>query len=370
MATDGYFIFVNPDFTSTLDDKELQFCIAHEMLHCLLGHFDRRGDRTHSIWNEATDYATNLMLSDFGLKMPTKGLISREYRGMTAEKIYDALITKSSSQEHDGKPSGGQESTGVPQRGAGGFDVHLQSDDPRVASVTGDKDAPSPEERRRIRGMLTRDFASHVHGTAAGAWQEEVQLAGKGIIPWDVLLSRFFSGLRSDDYRLLPPNKKHLWRGMYLPSVGVPGPSHIAVAIDTSYSLQPEDLSSFLTEIDSLRSATQCKLTVIQCDADIQEISAYEAHESASFDNFVAIGRGGTAFEPVLDWANQAPDRGEPPLDALIYMTDGFGHFPEDPPDYPLLWVTPKNANPNIPYGEVIVLSNQKNQAAYQESQT
>ena len=78
MATDGYYIYVNPAFCATLTPKEIVFVFAHEVMHCILGHIDRRQDRQHALWNEAIDYATNLMLVQLGMKMPKVGLLDQK----------------------------------------------------------------------------------------------------------------------------------------------------------------------------------------------------------------------------------------------------------------------------------------------------
>ena len=70
MCTDGYTIFINSEFCDKLDLDEVCFVFAHEVAHCMFGHIDRRGNRNPEIWNYAIDYATNLLLVDFGLKMP------------------------------------------------------------------------------------------------------------------------------------------------------------------------------------------------------------------------------------------------------------------------------------------------------------
>ena len=93
-----------------------------------------------------------------------------------------------------------------------------------------------------------------------------------------------FTGLRKDNYRLLPPNKKHLWRGIYLPSLGVPGPDHIVVAIDTSGSMSDRILSEILGEVDRLRSISQCSMTLIQCDAKIQKVEHFDECEETQFE--------------------------------------------------------------------------------------
>ncbi len=50
-----------------------------------------------------------------------------------------------------------------------------------------------------------------------------------------------------NDYRLFPPNKKHLWRGFYLPSMR--GEEiNIAMYIDVSGSISDEEIQEALSE--------------------------------------------------------------------------------------------------------------------------
>ena len=58
----------------------------------------------------------------------------------------------------------------------------------------------------RVRGMI----------------EEDIRRASEPQVDWKALVADFVSGLRRDDYRLYPFNKKHVWRGIYLPSYGVP----------------------------------------------------------------------------------------------------------------------------------------------------
>src|SRR5262249_28092125 len=65
MATDGYTIYFNSSFCEGLSEDALVGVFAHEVLHCILGHIDRRGSRHRVLWNVAIDHATNLLLKQF-----------------------------------------------------------------------------------------------------------------------------------------------------------------------------------------------------------------------------------------------------------------------------------------------------------------
>jgi predicted metal-dependent peptidase len=59
MATDGYYIYVNPSFCASLSSNEIAFVFAHEVMHCALLHPYRRGSRDAQRWNRACDYVVN-----------------------------------------------------------------------------------------------------------------------------------------------------------------------------------------------------------------------------------------------------------------------------------------------------------------------
>jgi len=306
MATDGYYIYVNPDFCEELKEEELTGVIAHELLHCVLGHSDRRGKRHRKLWNVAIDYAVNLLLVDAGFSLPSQGLLDRRYRGMTAEEIYSALISESSADASGGVGSsmtGEGDGSSGPKRSPGGFDDHLEPGDIEGAGSRAE-DFPSERERLRIRAALGKELSSKLPGREAGFFAAEIKRASTQKVSWQQLLQRFFSGLRRDDYRSFPFNRKHLWRKIYMPSIGKPGPDHIAIAVDTSGSMSNDELAQALAEIDGLRSAAGCGLTLIQCDAKIQSVAEYDPWEltERTFTDYEFLGRGGTSLIPPFAW--------------------------------------------------------------------
>lgn len=96
-ATDGYNIFVNPQFTSHLTLEEKVFVLAHEMMHCILDHMRRekvRGDDHHKA-NVAADYEVNstILMMDIVGEAPMRkigALLDRKYDKWGYEKIYDS----------------------------------------------------------------------------------------------------------------------------------------------------------------------------------------------------------------------------------------------------------------------------------------
>jgi len=341
MATDGYHIFINPAFCETLTDGDLMFVLAHELLHCVLGHIDRGKDRLQGRWNESVDYATNQTLESFGLKTPKGGLLDKEFAGRTAEDIYNMISREA--------PSKGA------RRAKGRLlDTHLDPEGPH--RIEAGCENLTPAERQWIRLALLDDLEKGIksRGMHSGRFFEEIVAARSERVPWEQLLARFVSGIRKDDYRWLPPNRRHLWRGIYLPSVGRPGPEHLVVAIDTSGSMTTGVLGRVLGEIDKLRATTECRLTILQADAAVTHAGTYEPYEDIPFASFKVYGRGGTSFLPVFEWIANAEETDGLRPEALIYLTDGDGAFPKNEPDYPTIWIYIDSGAKPPPFGQLL----------------
>jgi predicted metal-dependent peptidase len=148
-----------------------------------------------------------------------------------------------------------------------------------------------------------------------------------------------------------------------LPSLGVPGPEHLVLAVHTSGSVSPRELGQFVAELDRLRGMTECRLTLLECDAAVQRVTEVAAGDPTLVPTLGRAGRlhlaggGGTDFKPVFDWIAQRQQRHcEPPPDALSYCTDGYGTFPAKPPAYPVVWVVTAGGTQQFPFGLVLRL--------------
>lgn len=367
-ATDGYAIYVNPAFTATLEDDELVFVMAHELVHCVLGHLDRVGRRDRFIWNVAVDYATNALLVAHGHVLPSGALLHPRFSNMTAEQIYDDLLDqlyadhqrqgKHIRRDADGFPvwdgiqvtTAGGSSRHVEAAAAGcqvGMDAHLPDQGAAAGGLRPDP-FPTRDERNSVRRDLIAACASAA-GTQAGRWTSELKPATVSPMAWQTMLANFISGLRRSDYRLFPPNRRYVHRGLFLPSLGVPGPEHLVVAVDTSASMSNDLLSQVLSQIDHLRAATECEVTLLQFDVRVHScvgIDPWEPISTAALLRHKVYGRGGTDLRAPFTYV-ASDDAGRfQCMDALIVMTDGFGPVPDRPPTHPVLWIiTPGGKN-------------------------
>jgi len=118
LAVDGVSLFFNPTYFDGLTLDERLFGLAHEVLHCALLHFARRGNRNHDLWNRACDYAINLILKDAGFVLPAGVLLDERFRGLGAEAIYAKLENERKSDSASGQQNQ-PNSAGNPSAGAG-----------------------------------------------------------------------------------------------------------------------------------------------------------------------------------------------------------------------------------------------------------
>ena len=95
MATDGRRIVYDPAFVDELTPAELEAVLAHEVLHCALGHHCRRGARDPRVWNEAADLAINPILIGNGFTLPAGALLDDTFNNLSAEEIYARLMQRS-----------------------------------------------------------------------------------------------------------------------------------------------------------------------------------------------------------------------------------------------------------------------------------
>ena len=130
-----------------------------------------------------------------------------------------------------------------------------------------------------------------------------------------------------------------------LESNDMPALRTLAIAVDVSGScVNKETMGQFWGEtyacIEQLRDVSKAgEVLLIQCDADIQKVQRMELEEFDREPEQVDVkGCGGTDFRPVFKYLKEKETEGEI-IDALIYLSDGEGSYPEMQPDYPVYFV-------------------------------
>ena len=329
-ATDGKHLYYNKKWYNSLTFAQQTGFVAHEVMHVVLLHITRRGDRHPKKWNVACDYAINNFLISEGFILPDGGLVDSQYDDMTAEQIYDLLP----------EPPGGWDTIAIDFGGCGGVLDHPGKD-----GTKGTMDNLETEINVAINQAAE---GAKMAGKLSGGLQTLVDKVVQPKVCWKAVLSRFLRGDSKSDFSWLRPNRRFIAGGLYLPSLHTPALEEITVAVDTSGSINDNELAQFTAETSSiLRELAPEKINFLQCDWEVNEATTYTPDDLPL--KITYQGRGGTAFEPVMSYVN----KNYPLTKAVVYLTDLESNDFGAKPPYPVLWIS-TNKNMEVPYGEIV----------------
>lgn len=329
-CTDGVNMDFNPAFVEKQSDMQLQGLIAHEVMHNVLHHMTRRQQRLHGKWNVACDHAINPMLLDSGFILPEGGLCDYQYKGMSAEQIYELLPDEAGDtpcpwgQVHDA-PTQLDETTG-----AGDIDVDWDLAVQQAAQI------------------------AKAAGKLPGSMERLIDHLEKSRIDFRQYLWPFFTGNNKDDFSWRKPNRAYISEDEYFPSMYNESPGTYVVGMDTSGSTANQ-IHKFLSEIVAIHQDVRPeRLVFIQCDTQVDETRIVDvtADEELSMEILNVGGGGGTLFQPVFDWVKD--NYIEP--EGMIFFTDlcPSDEYPPEPA-YPVLWVSTE-ADAEAPFGKTTYL--------------
>lgn len=366
-ATDARKFYYNPEFIDQLSLDETQFMLAHEALHCALSHFARRQHRTKLHWDMACDYAINPLLIGDGLKPPPGSLYLPQFEGMTAEEIYPCLDEKTDQQPLDNhvydqentRGTGRGQSEKAMSRKAQESPTENEGDESEQqqsgSGAAADQPPPlSPDEAETLNIQWQQRLAGAAQqamqvGKLDGALARMIDHLLQPQLPWRLLLARYMTALARDDFSYQRPSRRE--GEFILPSLRS-NRLELVVALDTSGSIQDQEMAQFLAEINALKGQMQARVRLLACDSAIAPEAPwiYEAWEEFELPARIT-GGGGTSFRPVFEWVDA---QGLHP-DLLVYFTDAEGAFPEREPAYPVIWLVKGKAK--TPWGQRIQLN-------------
>jgi predicted metal-dependent peptidase len=385
LATDGRHIVYDPAFVNSLQPAELEAVLAHEVLHCALGHHCRRGQRDPGLWNEAADLAINPMLFANGFSLPAGALIDPAFDNLGAEEIYARLLqgkspspsaspTKSQQPQSSGEDAAARQEAAASQESsesglanqsatvhAGNTADQGGTPPPRpggfgeVLDATAEDGRPASEaekSRQQHEWSIAADQAirsAKACGHEPASLDRPLSESRETKQDWRTILRDFIAARTPFDYRWSPPNRRYVASGLYLPSVERSGLGPIVIGLDTSGSIGKDELEQFASEISAISDEAQPEaIHVVYCDAVIQSSQEFGPSEPIQLE---PKGGGGTDFRPVFEWVEE---NGILPV-CLIYLTDLCCHWYPPVPEYPVLWAT--DSRRMAPFGETVRIS-------------
>jgi len=329
--SNGIKLEINSEYLQNLELSEAEFIFANGAMHASLAHENRKNSRSGWLWQMATDMAINDMLVENGLDLPYGAEYRERFHGMYAEEIYAEL--KGDILRND-------------------EDLEYEADD--KDDVEKKENSSALEEELLTEQLLAEEAIAVLEskmktGEAPATIERFFKLKQFGKIDWReelrVALDKYFR----DDYVVMPPSKKLLYSGIYLPS-SISQTFRLVIAIDSSGSVDEELLNEFLSEVNFLMALVQnYQIELIVCDDKIQSHKTFYGGESL---DVTLKGGGGTDFRPVFSFIENKFDD----VKLLLYFTDLDAIFAREAPSYEVKWVT-NNSAKEIPFGAIINLN-------------
>ena len=332
-ATDGKHLFYNTQFFNALSNKEIEFVIAHEILHCVFDHIIRREDRDPIIYNIACDYIVNNTLVRDKIGEPVKMIPifqDWKYDGWTSEEVYDEIHKKA---EENGKKF-------LEQLGEL-LDEHVdwekapkgQKGSKGKSKGKGQRPTYTKEELGKIRDEIKENMISAAQAAGAGNIPGEIERMIKDLtepkMNWREILRQQIQATIRNDYTFSRPSRKGWHTGVVLPGMNFDQQIDCAIGLDMSGSIGDDQAKIFLSEVKGICDEFKEYNIKIWCfDTKVYNEQDYSSSDGEDISTYKPMGGGGTEFE--CNWAYMKDQDITPKK--FIMFTDGypFGSWGDD----------------------------------------
>ena len=321
----GMQLTINPDFYFNLSEDHRYGLVKHELLHIAFGHLVMRDLYSdHKLFNIAADLEINqyilesklpeggLLLSSFPeLNLPTKAGTKEYYRLL--EQAQQDGSSPSLDNLMDSMNGESQYCHGT----WNDFDDLSEADKKLVQKQVDHQLKEATQETLKKQGTVPGELAELIH---------KLMHIEPAKFNWKAYLRRFVGNSSIVYTRKM--RRKYNKRYSENPGLKIKFKNHILVGVDTSGSVNTEELKEFFSELAHMHK-TGHKITVAQCDTRLNSVKEFNPKK-----DWEIHGRGGTSFQPVIDHYNEKKGH----YTALIYLTDGEAYSPDNCPKN-TLWV-------------------------------
>ena len=345
-ATNGKKIIFNPITYIQLPPSERDGVFLHELLHMALLHHLRRGVRDHYIFNIAADIVVNGMIVNEGnFKIPKYGIRDEDLEHLSVEEVYELIIKNKKK-----------------------YNLNL------IDLINDEKDSEDKDSKWKGDDLKNEISDLNTEAEIRNYWKQAIndaKLITKGYsenslpesfernlgevlepeIDWKTKLWNFLVRTPTDFGEF---DRRLIYSGLYLENLE--GESiNVFCCIDTSGSISDYEINKFMREIKGIINA----YPNLNCRLWYADHECYGPYNIDSMENVPEPkGGGGTDFEPFFEDITKKEFNNNEGV--CIYLTDGYGYFPEKEPELPVLWVViPGGAEREyFPFGEIVKLTN------------
>jgi len=329
----GCQLTINPEFYNNLSEDHRFGLIKHELLHIAFGHLITRSLYSdHKLFNIAADLEINQYILES--KLPEGGLLLSSFPEINlpkkagTDKYYELLEQAHQDGTSPSLDNLMDQMNGESQYCHGtwdDFDSLPEADKKLMQKQIEHQLKESAEQTVKKQGNIPGELAELIH---------RLMHIEPPKFDWKAYLRRF-AGNSSVVYTK-KLRRKYNKRYAANPGLKIKFKNHILVGVDTSGSVNNDELKEFFSELTHMHK-TGHKITVAQCDTKLNSVKEFNPRK-----DWEIHGRGGTSFQPVIDYYNE--NKGQ--YTALIYLTDGEAYAPENCPNN-TLWVHSSNCSIN-----------------------
>jgi len=344
----NYQLAINEEFWTSLSEEHQLGLLKHELLHIAFGHLTSFGSFSDKkLANVAMDMEINQYIDTDWL--PKGGIMIEDYEDLNLDtragcRYYYKKLQELQQEKDKNGTCGNEpmdkllddiENGNVPDHGTWEeFDDLSEAEkkliDKQLQKVLSDAKEQTIKKRGRIPGEIE------------GVITIEEIVAPK--FDWRGYMRRF-TGISTKVFTKKIRRKENR-KFPESPGLKLKMKQHMLLGVDTSGSVSDSELQEFMSEINHIYKAG-VDVTIVQCDTDIRSIESYKGKFELN-----VIGRGGTEFDPVLNYYNENQKK----YTSLVYFTDGECNTRVKPKGH-VLWVLSERSNMNdeLP-GKVIKL--------------
>lgn len=308
-ATDGRHIFYNRDFFEKLSNKEIEFVVAHEILHNVFDHLTRAESRDKQIWNAAIDYCVNGQLVRDRIGEQVKNIKifhDPKHYGKSAEQVYDEIYE---TMDEDQLVALGQ-----------ALDEHIDWEKEGKGRPQYTKD-----ELKKIRDEIREAAVAASQAAGAGNVPAEIQRMIKELtepkMNWRQILRQQIQSTIRNDYTFARPSRKAWHTGAILPGMNFDETIDICISIDMSGSISDKQAKDFMSEIKGIMDEYKDYKIKVWCfDTKVYNEQDFDSQCGDDITEYQPIGGGGTEF--IVNWDYMKEHDINPKK--FIMFTDGY----------------------------------------------
>ena len=308
-ATDGRHLFYSREFFENLTTKQVEFVVAHEILHNVFEHMLRVEGRHRGIWNAAADYSVNgTLVRDKIGEVPPKIKIFHDpkHYGKSTEQIYDEIYE---AMDEESLSALGQL-----------LDEHIDWE----KEGKGNRPQYTKEELKQIRDEIKEQMMQAAQAAGAGNTPAEIQRMIKELtepkMNWREILRQQIQSIIKNDYTFIRPNRKAWHMSAILPGTNYDETIDIVIGIDMSGSIGDDQAKDFISEVKGIMDEYKDYKIKLWCfDTQVYNEQDFDGYGQDIME-YKVIGGGGTEFMDNWDYMKENDIQPK----KFIMFTDGY----------------------------------------------